>query len=208
VLGGDDDGLDPPGNPPFVFDRDLGLAVRPEVGQGFVFPDIAQAADELVGQGDRQRHELLGFPAGVAEHQALVAGALIVLAGFIDALGDVGRLFMNRRDDAARFIIESVFRLGVSDLLDGIAHDFLEIAVAEGGDFPGDEDESRRGQRLAGDAAPRILPQQVVQHGVRDLIANFIRVTFGHRLGSEKIFSVLAQLTTSMCILSLDSSTK
>ena len=33
VLGGDDDGLDPLRGVAFVFDRDLGFAVRPEVGQ-------------------------------------------------------------------------------------------------------------------------------------------------------------------------------
>ena len=37
-----------------------------------------QPAGEPVGQRDRQRHELGGLVAGEAEHQALVAGALLV----------------------------------------------------------------------------------------------------------------------------------
>ena len=46
---------------------------------------------QLVGQHDRQRHQFFGLVAGIAEHQALVAGA----AG-VHAHGDVGRLRLNQ----------------------------------------------------------------------------------------------------------------
>ena len=71
VLGGDDHGLDPLGDVALVFDRDLGLAVRAEVLEDLVLAaDLAQAADQLVGQHDGHGHQLLGLAAGVAEHRA------------------------------------------------------------------------------------------------------------------------------------------
>ena len=84
VLRGDDDGVD--GDRPVVLvdDGDLGLAVGAQVGHRAVLADRRQPAGQAVGQRDRQRHELGGLVGGVAEHQALVAGALaldLVLGG-------------------------------------------------------------------------------------------------------------------------------
>ena len=57
---------------------DLGLAVGPQVRQDLGLAHVGQALGELVRQRDGQRHELGGLGAGVAEHHALVAGALRV----------------------------------------------------------------------------------------------------------------------------------
>ena len=71
--------------------------------------DLGEALGQAVGEVDRQRHEHVGLVAGVAEHHPLVAGALLVelvvlaggaradLFGVVDALGDVGRLLVDRR---------------------------------------------------------------------------------------------------------------
>ena len=48
----------------------LGLSIVPRNGR------VDLASGHAVGQRDRQRHQLGGLVAGVAEHQALVAGAL------------------------------------------------------------------------------------------------------------------------------------
>ena len=72
-------------------------------GHGAALADRGQPAGEPVGERDRQRHQLGGVVAGVAEHQALVAGALpvqrvvrrpadAVLVRVVDALRDVRRL--------------------------------------------------------------------------------------------------------------------
>src|SRR5574343_141771 len=54
------------------------------------------AFDHAVREVDRQRHQRRGFVAGVAEHQALVAGALaeIVVVGGIDTLSDIRALIV------------------------------------------------------------------------------------------------------------------
>ena len=89
-----------------VLDGDLGLPVGAEVRQRAVLAHLR----ELLGQGlrdlDRQREQLGRVVAGVAEHQALVTGALAVelvaravdalLEGVVDALRDVGRLGADR----------------------------------------------------------------------------------------------------------------
>ena len=99
VLAGHDDGVETH-RPPFgVLDGDLGLAVGPQVGNGAVLSHGGQPAREPVRKRDRQRHELRGLGARVAEHQALVTRALTVervvravlalLVGVVDALGNV-----------------------------------------------------------------------------------------------------------------------
>ena len=40
-----------------------------------------QPVEDAVGQGDRQRHQLGRVVAGIAEHQALVAGADLLALG-------------------------------------------------------------------------------------------------------------------------------
>ena len=76
-------------------DRDLALAVGPQPIDFVLAASFGQAIDDAVGERDRQRHQLVGVVAGVAEHQALVAGA--VLARGIDAHRDVGALLVRGR---------------------------------------------------------------------------------------------------------------
>ena len=61
-----------------VLDRDLGLAVRPEVGQLAGLADLGQATRHPVGERDRERHQLRGLAAGEPEHHPLVARAELV----------------------------------------------------------------------------------------------------------------------------------
>ena len=65
---------------------------------------LGQAIEDPVRQGDRQRHQLGRVVAGVAEHQALVAGADFLALGliFVDALRDVGALAVIRATSTAQ----------------------------------------------------------------------------------------------------------
>ena len=65
---------------------------------------------ELVRHLDRQRHQLLGLVARVAEHQALIAGALLGGIAAIDALRDVGRLLLDRDHHRAGVGVEAHVR--------------------------------------------------------------------------------------------------
>ena len=78
VLGGDQHGLEGDRPPVLVLEGDLGLAVGAQVREDPGLADLGQAVGQPVGEPDRQRHEVVGLVAGVAEHHPLVAGALAV----------------------------------------------------------------------------------------------------------------------------------
>ena len=196
VLGGHDHGVQPHRLAALVLHGDLGLAVGAEVGHDPGATDLGQAARQPVGQGDRDRHELGGLVAGVADHHPLVAGALGVervgvagalLEGVVDALGDVGRLLVDGHGDPAGGPVEAVLGAVVADAEDGPADHARDVDVGPGGDLPGHHHQAGGDQGLAGHAAGRVVAQDLVQDGVRDLVRDLVRVTLGHRLGREQV---------------------
>ena len=56
---------------------------------------IGQRLNDPVAEGDRRRHQLRGLIAGKAENQALIARALFLVFARINALRDLGRLFVD-----------------------------------------------------------------------------------------------------------------
>ena len=147
-------------------------------------------------QVDRQRHQLGRVVAGVAEHQALVAGALLVeqvadLAGAVlvrgvDALGDVGRLRADGDRDTAGAAVEALLRPVVADLEDGLAHDPRDLDVGRRRHLAGDVHEPGRDHRLDGDARLRVVGEEGVEDRVADLVADLVRVSLGDGLGREQ----------------------
>ena len=195
VLGGDDDGADALRDAALVLDRDLGLAVGPEVRQLAGLADLGQPAGHPVGQRDRQRHQLGGLAAGEAEHHPLVAGAELerrrgVVADLerrVDALGDVGRLLLDRDQRAAGQVVEAVVGPRVADVTDGVADDRLDVDVGRRRDLAEDHHQAGRRGGLARDPGVRILADDRVQDGVGDLVAHLVGMAFGDRLGGEQV---------------------
>jgi hypothetical protein len=138
---------------------------------------------------DGQGHQLGRFVAGVAEHQALVAGALflVVVLGVVDAAGNIGRLRVDRREHAARVIVEADVRVDVADFLDRVARDLCGVDVRLGRHLAREDDLPGRHQRFAGDAALRVLRENRVEDGVGDLIGDLVRMTHGHRFTREQM---------------------
>ena len=99
---GAEHGIDSNGPHSFVEHGNLGLAVRQRPGQRAVLAHVGQLLRHPVGQGDRQRHQHIGFTAGVTEHQALIAGT-----PGIDPLGDVVGLLVDGDVDRAGIGVES-----------------------------------------------------------------------------------------------------
>ena len=108
VLCADEHALQGDGHAVLVFERHLGLAVGAQVRDLAGLADLGETLGEAVRRPDRDRHQIDRLVAGVAEHHALVAGALRLdailarLAGTdlfadVDALGDVGALLVDRR---------------------------------------------------------------------------------------------------------------
>ena len=101
------------------------LAVGAEEVDLLRLADLGELARELVRVADRRGHELGRLVAREAEHQALVAGALLLEEPFAlgHALRDVGRLLLDRGEHRARLAVEAHRRVGVADLLDRLPHD-------------------------------------------------------------------------------------
>ena len=118
-------------------------------------PVLGQAAQERVGIEDRRRHQLRRLVGGVAEHDALVAGTLVLVLAGIDAPGDVGRLLVQQHLDLGVLPVKAGLR--VADGLDRLARRVLDqlvgdLAVRAGPHLAGDDHPIGGGQSLAGDA--------------------------------------------------------
>ena len=140
MLGRDDHGVHAHGLAVLVvFDGDLALGVGAQVGQLLLLTQLGQLDQQLVAEGDGQRHQLGGFVAGVAEHQALVAGALFLVQAFafVDALADVGALGVQGHQHRAVVGLKADAGFGVADVLDHAADDFLVVDDGLGGDLTG-----------------------------------------------------------------------
>ncbi|MNT12086.1 hypothetical protein D3C72_1470010 [compost metagenome] len=198
VLGRDDDGVDAHGAIALVLHRHLGLAVGTQVIEAQALAGLGQPAGQLMGQHDRQGHQLGRLVAGEAEHQALVAGAdrldrrvgVGVGAHFqahVDGGGNLGRLLVDGRQHGAGLGVEAELGAGVADLLDGVAHQSGDVHVAAGGDLTGHQGHAGRHAGLAGDAGLGILRQDGVEDGVRNLVADLVGVSLGDGLRGEEV---------------------
>ena len=127
VLRGDDDVGDARRLAVHVLDGHLRLRVGPQpLGSFASLANLGQLAAEPVREHDRRGHQLRRFIAGVAEHDALVASALLGVffaLGLlrIDALGDVGRLRGEEVVDENLVGVEHVVVIHVADPAHGIA---------------------------------------------------------------------------------------
>jgi len=94
-----------------------------------------------MGEMDGRRHQIRGLAAGKAEHDALVAGAFVLVAGGIDALGDVHRLLVDEALDMRMLPVEAL--LFVADVLDRVARDLDEQILGDrfgAAHFAGEDD--------------------------------------------------------------------
>ena len=79
-----------------IFDGYLTFRIGTQVGHHFTFaPNGSQLFENHLCQNQRSRHVLLGFRAGITEHDTLVSGALFVSLSPHNSLINIGRLFVN-----------------------------------------------------------------------------------------------------------------
>jgi len=142
-----------------VADRYLRFRIRAQPRQAAVLAQFGLALGQAVRQVNRHRHQHGGFVAGVAEHQALVAGALveIVVMRAIHALRDVGRLLADGDQHRAGVVVEANLGRVVTDALDGLARDLVVVDHRRGGDLAGDDAQAGGQQRLARHARMFVL---------------------------------------------------
>ncbi len=137
---------------------------------------------------NRERHEALGLTRRIAEHEALVTGALLVgrVRRLVHALRDVGRLLAEGHEDGDLVGREAERGIDVTDRADRVAD---HVGVLDPGgrrDLARDDGHAGRDERLAGDPAHGVLLEDRIEDRVGDLIRDLVRVTRGHALAGEK----------------------
>jgi hypothetical protein len=185
VLGGQHNGIDTDHLAVLVAAGDLGLGVRAQPVQGTVLAHLGLALDQTVGEGDGRGHQHAGLVAGIAEHQTLVAGALILGLLPVHTLGDIRGLLADDVDHATGIGVVADLGGGVADILDHLAHQILQVDPGAGGDFPADDRHAGLDHGFAGHTGQLVLGENGVEHGVGDLISQFVRMAFGYRFGRE-----------------------
>ena len=168
--------------------RHLALGVGAQKRQAAVLAQLGLALDQAVRVVDRRGHQLGRFVAGVAEHQALVAGAgvQVVVAGVVHALGDVLALLVVADHDRAALVVDAVLGVVVADALEGVARDLDVVDVDVGGDFAGQHDQAGVGQRFGGDAGVRVLLEDGIEDRVGNLVGHLVGMAFGDGFGSKE----------------------
>ena len=117
-----------------VLNGELALGIRPKVRHELelVVADIGQDLKDLVAQIQRQGHVVLRVPACVAEHHALVSGALVLPVLALHAAVDVRALLMDGAQYAAAAGVKHVFGLGVAYFADCVTDGVLDVHVGFG----------------------------------------------------------------------------
>lgn len=192
VLAGDEDSMDSDGDElgslVSILDGDLGLGVWSDPGNDFLNSALVDSLAESLGEQVGEGHELGGLIGGVSDHESLVSGSdILLLLLDVDGVSDLLRLLVNSDDDGGVLVVESLGDIIISDLLDGLSGDLLDLEVSLGGDFSENHAESVLDGSLAGDLGFGVLGQASIQDGVGDIVAQLIRMTVSDGLGGEKI---------------------
>ena len=175
--------------------RDLALGVRAQRLFGARVPRLGDLAQDLVGVVQRRRHQFGRLAAGVAEHDALVARPLVLVARGVDALGDIGGLRVQQHFDLGVAPVEPV--LLVADVLDrlrGPSRRSVRSEIFGPRTSPAMIDPVGRGERLAGDAdlvgvEPRLgaLSEEQIDDFVGNPVAHLVGMALRHGLTGELV---------------------
>ena len=177
-----------------VLNGHLSFAVGTQIAQLAALANVGKLLGQLVRQRDGERHKLWRFIAGVAEHHALVARADVAdvffsaLERIVNAHRDVGRLLVDGGEYCAGVAVEAVSVVVVAYIADDFAHDGRDIHLRLSRDLAHAHYHTCGGKRFAGNARLRILLEHSIEYSVRNVVANFVGVTFRHRFRCKKNF--------------------
>src|SRR5690606_10460187 len=138
-----------------------------------------------------------GFPASVAEHDALVSGAFVLLFGAVDTQSDISRLWVQQHLHIRRFpvkpwlLVPDVTNGHSGHMGDEVAGDRIRTAR-----LSRDNDVVRRRQCLGGyahlpgiEASPIGLAKEQVDDLVGNPVTDFVRMPLRDGFASEKVRS-------------------
>ncbi len=181
---------DAAGQAVFIQHRHLRLGVRFQAMLTTV-ARFGQAMQDVVRPLQRRRSQFGGFAGGVTEHDALVAGAFVLVAARVDTHGDVRRLGVQVAGIVRRLPVEALLR--IADILDRAADlvfqavDNVADLVVAGAAFTGQDDAIGRHHRFAGHTRLGIRPQEGIDHNVGNTVGDLVRMAFGNAFAGEDI---------------------
>ena len=172
----------------FILKRDLALRVGKEFLRLAGATCVRHCLQDPVREIDRRRHELVRLATGIAEHDALVARAFILVAGGVNANGNVCGLGMDEALDSGLAPVEAF--LVIADVLDRHAGGLDHLLMTDGvgaADFASQHDAVRRRQRFKRHAGFRHVLEEQIDDRVRYAVAHLVRVTFGNGFAREQV---------------------
>ena len=151
VLRRDNDGMNAQGLTRLVvLDRYLTLGIGTQVGHNLALAtDNGQLLEDNVRENERSGHKLAGLVAGIAEHNTLIASALLIVSEALDTLIDIRRLLVDSREHTTRCGIELILALVIADTVDDATRHALNIDIGLRLNLARNYDQTRRTERLA-----------------------------------------------------------
>ena len=137
------------------------------------------ALDETVGVINGRGHQHVGLIGSVAEHQALVAGALLVLLAVVHPHGYVVGLLADGVQHRAGCAVKAHVGAVVANIENDLAHHVLQVDVGLGGHLAGNDGHAGLDHCLHRDPGFRVVLDDGVQDGVGDLVRHLVRMTLG-----------------------------
>jgi hypothetical protein len=180
VLDRDDNGVNAKGNEStvlvLVLNGDLGLGIRTQPTEGTVATEVSHLSVQLVGKSNSEGHVFRSLISGITKHDTLVTSTNILnVEGLLDeTLSNIRGLLLDGNKDVTGLVVETLGRIIITNLLDGVTNDLLVVKLSLGGDFTKDHDHTSLGGSLTSDLGKGILGQAGIENSVRDLIANLV----------------------------------
>ncbi len=128
-----------------------------------------------------QRHVIAGFVRRVTKHHSLISGALIFRFSAIYSAIDVRALFVQSAQYTTRSALKHVFAFGITDALNYITGYLLHVHIRVRLDFTCQNNLTGSDQCFASYFGVRVEGEKIVENGIRNLICNFVWMTFGNR---------------------------
>mmetsp|Transcript_16354 Transcript_16354/g.30347 ORF Transcript_16354/g.30347 Transcript_16354/m.30347 type:complete len:266 (+) Transcript_16354:642-1439(+) len=190
VLARDDDGVDTNRHGDAVLQLvlagDLSLGIGADPVASSVLANLGDLGSKLGGQHVCQGHQGLGFVRGVTKHDTLITGTKVFHLLCVNGLGNIGRLLLNGNNNVAGLVVETLGRVVVTNVLDGITDNLFVVDSGGGGNFSENHDHTGLAAGFASNTGGFVSSKARIQDGVRHLIGKLVRVSFIDRFGSEK----------------------
>ena len=193
VLVGDNDGFYCNWNIVFIFDGNLSFAVWTQIRQSTVLANFSQTFGKFVCQRNWHWHQLWCIIACKTEHHALVASTVVFFIAFglfcfqtlVNAHCDISGLFIDRGDNTTGIAVKAKFCAVVTDLADYLTSDFWNVYITVSADLTHYHYHTGGNCGFACNTAVWIFFEDCIKHCVRNLVADFIRMSFSNRFRSK-----------------------